>query len=169
MSSYLQKLEGYPDLEGSIIRATKIHKVLKAMIKLDSIPKDDVHNFRKRSMDLLRQWNTILAESDPAGATTKDDEKQDEKTEEKPLENGDKASEDKMETNGVAEVEPTASGALVSEEQDGATSKIGTSVEGEKEAEKPAEADKTGNKAEDAPEAEFKPQTETAEAAEVTA
>jgi hypothetical protein len=80
MSGYLAKLENHPDLEGDIIKATKIHKVLRAMIKLASIPKDEVHNFKKRSTELLQKWNKTLAD-DPSGAE-KDDEKTDEKAEE---------------------------------------------------------------------------------------
>jgi hypothetical protein len=70
MSDYIKKLEGYEDLEGSIIRSTKINKVLKAVNKLPHIPKDEEHNFRKRSVDLLAKWNKIIAsEPDAASAT----------------------------------------------------------------------------------------------------
>ncbi|KAI9765050.1 MAG: hypothetical protein M1840_007875 [Geoglossum simile] len=37
MGGYITKLEAFTDLEGSIIRTTKIHKV----IKLSSIPRDE--------------------------------------------------------------------------------------------------------------------------------
>src|SRR5438046_3187912 len=60
MSNYLQKLETCADLEVTIIRATKIHKVLKAIIKLNFIPMDDEYNFRDRSMDILRKWKNLL-------------------------------------------------------------------------------------------------------------
>lgn len=73
MSSYLSKVEAHPDLEGSILRATKIHKVLKAMIRLDSIPKDDVYQFKKRSRELLDRWNKTLA-ADPTDAADKDED-----------------------------------------------------------------------------------------------
>jgi hypothetical protein len=73
MSSYLSKVEAHPDLEGSILRATKIHKVLKAMIRLDSIPKDDEYHFKKRSRELLDKWNKTLA-SDPSATVEKEDE-----------------------------------------------------------------------------------------------
>ena len=85
MSGYLSKLETFPDLEGSIIRATKIHKVLKAMIRLQSIPKDDEFTFKKRSIDLLSKWNKILAD-DPSGAAAGD--KDDDKNDDKPETNG---------------------------------------------------------------------------------
>ena len=68
MSDYLTKLEAFPDLEVSIIRATKINKVLKAILKLDSIPKESEFNFKSRSQALLDQWTKLLAvDEKPAG------------------------------------------------------------------------------------------------------
>ena len=75
MSNYIKKLENYEDLEVSIIRATKINKVLKALVKLNTIPRDEEFNFRKRSVEVLGKWNKILADSgegEPATATEKD-------------------------------------------------------------------------------------------------
>lgn len=74
MSNYITKLEAHADLEVSIIRATKINKVLKAIIKLDSIPKDEEYQFRRRSIDILAKWKNLL-ESDvplPGPAEVKD-------------------------------------------------------------------------------------------------
>lgn len=73
LSDYLVKLEQFPDLETEIIRATKINKVLKAMLKLDSIPKEEEFNFKPRSQALLDKWNKLLtaevgAEDGPASA-----------------------------------------------------------------------------------------------------
>jgi hypothetical protein len=65
MSDYITKLEGFPDLEVSIIRATKINKVLKAILKLDSIPKEDDFHFKPRSQALLDKWNKLLAVDGP--------------------------------------------------------------------------------------------------------
>ena len=72
MSGFVKKLENYEDLEVSIIRATKINKVLKALVKLNSIPRDEEFNFRKRSVDLLGKWNEIirLADSNEGEAST---------------------------------------------------------------------------------------------------
>lgn len=67
MSNYIAKLETHTDLEVSIIRATKINKVLKAIIKLNSIPKDEEYQFRRRSIDILSKWKNLL-ESDVAAA-----------------------------------------------------------------------------------------------------
>ena len=57
MAGFFAQLEGHHDLEPSIIRATKVHKVLKAIIKLSSIPKDDEYNWKLRSAALLEIWN----------------------------------------------------------------------------------------------------------------
>lgn len=71
MSEYVSKLEGYADLEVSIIRATKINKVLKAILKLAVIPKEEVFQFKPRSQTLLDKWNKLLAseQGTPAAAT----------------------------------------------------------------------------------------------------
>ncbi len=67
MSDYVTKLEGFPDLEVSIIRLTKINKVLKAILKLDNIPKEDEFRFKPRSQALLDKWNKLLsADGTPA-------------------------------------------------------------------------------------------------------
>jgi peptidoglycan hydrolase CwlO-like protein len=71
MSDYIGTLEGYPDLEVSIIRATKINKVLKAILKLDNIPKEAEFQLKPRSQALLDKWNKLLAsDSAPAAAAT---------------------------------------------------------------------------------------------------
>lgn len=61
MSDFISKLEGYADLEVSIIRATKINKVLKAILKLNTILKEEEFNFKARSQALLDKWNKLLA------------------------------------------------------------------------------------------------------------
>ncbi|KAH6854475.1 hypothetical protein B0I37DRAFT_31641 [Chaetomium sp. MPI-CAGE-AT-0009] len=66
MSDYITKLEGFPNLEVSIIRETKINKVLKAILKLENIPKEDEFKFKPRSQVLLDKWNKLLADGTPA-------------------------------------------------------------------------------------------------------
>jgi len=61
MADHFNQLEEYTDLEPSIIRETKIHKVLKAILKLNSIPKDEEFKFKQRSTELLAKWNKALA------------------------------------------------------------------------------------------------------------
>ncbi|PHH89035.1 hypothetical protein CDD83_6732 [Cordyceps sp. RAO-2017] len=72
MSDFISVLESFVDLEVSIIRATKINKVLKAILKLESIPKEEEFQFKKRSQSLLDKWNKLLAgdASGPPSAST---------------------------------------------------------------------------------------------------
>jgi len=60
MSQFISRLEGYPDLEYSIIRTTKINKVLKCILKLPEIPKDGELQIRNRSKVLLEIWGKTL-------------------------------------------------------------------------------------------------------------
>ncbi|KAK2877281.1 hypothetical protein FQN49_001286 [Arthroderma sp. PD_2] len=66
MSTYINKLEAYSDLEVSIIRSTKINKVLKAIIKLPTIPKEEEYNFRGRSVQILSRWKQLLESDIPS-------------------------------------------------------------------------------------------------------
>lgn len=70
MSEFVTKLEGYSDLEVSIIRATKINKVLKAILKLSTIPKEDEFQFKPRSQSLLDKWNKLLASDTDTPSTS---------------------------------------------------------------------------------------------------
>ncbi|KAI9830789.1 MAG: hypothetical protein M1826_004423 [Phylliscum demangeonii] len=56
-SEDLARLETYQTLEGSIIRATKVNKVLKGIVRLATIPKDEEFRFRHRAFQLLQAWN----------------------------------------------------------------------------------------------------------------
>jgi septal ring factor EnvC (AmiA/AmiB activator) len=69
MADYLKQLEAHEDLEAEVIKRTKVHKVLKAIIKLDNIPKEEEHNFKQRSIELLNKWSGTLA-ADGESATT---------------------------------------------------------------------------------------------------
>ena len=72
MSNYIKKLEGYEDLEVGIIRSTKINKVLKALMKLNTIPRDEEFKFRDRSMELLNKMNKVLGASEEGDHTEAD-------------------------------------------------------------------------------------------------
>ncbi|KAH0559452.1 hypothetical protein GP486_004033 [Trichoglossum hirsutum] len=118
MADLITKLENFADLEGSIIRVTKIHKVLRAIIKLSSIPRDDEFHFKKRSHNLLAVWNKILAsEPEPPTAASGTDKDglstngvgKDGKVDEKDEEDGAKsASEDEKGADSEKLVEPVA-------------------------------------------------------------
>lgn len=167
MSDFLSELETYPDLEGSIIRTTKIHKVLRQMLKLPSIPLDEEFHFKTRSVDLLAKWNETLS-NDPngGGAGDRDDEAKPEASSTAPATNGESSKEVEEQAEKAEDGE-----AIGPEEQNEEKSekKIGTTIEGETEAEKPEEATVTeqektveegktdGPAIESAPEKEYKP------------
>jgi hypothetical protein len=79
MDDFFNQLEAYTNLEPAIIRGTKIYKVLRGVVKLSSIPKEEEYQFKKRSNDLLASWHEALG--------SKGDDKEDEKTED----NGEKS------------------------------------------------------------------------------
>ena len=160
MSEFLTELETYTDLEGSIIRTTKINKVLKAMIKLPSIPQNEIYQFKERCLKLLGKWNEIL--SNDAGAGTsgeKDDEG--------------KADDGAPTTNGTTKdteaqaAKAEAGEAEAPEKEKDATlkKKIGTTTDGAEEAEegnktKSDEAEKADAEEGDAPDVDHAPTKE---------
>lgn len=70
MAEFFNQLESYAELEPSIIRTTKIHKVLKAIVKLASVPKDDEFHFKKRSSAMLEIWNKRMESENDAPTST---------------------------------------------------------------------------------------------------
>lgn len=86
MSSFITILENFHDLEVSIIRGTKINKVFKAILKLDSIPREEDFKFKKRSQALLDKWNKLLA-SEPASTANGVNGASESKDSDKPAEN----------------------------------------------------------------------------------
>lgn len=163
MSDFLVELEAFPDLEGGIIRTTKIHKVLRGIIKLPSIPLDEEYNFKSRSIDLLAKWNDTLA-VEPNAA------KADDKGEATPAKTNGAIKESEEVEKGEAEdaVAPEV------ESKESINNKIGTTIEGEEEASKAAKKDvgpeepvenvKTDEpNVENAPEEEYRPPAETVE------
>jgi hypothetical protein len=90
MSEYVTMLENLKDLEVSIIRGTKINKVLKAMLKLESIPREEEFHFKDRSQVLLDKWNKLLTAESTNGVNGKSEAKPEEKNDD----SGKKASEE---------------------------------------------------------------------------
>jgi hypothetical protein len=70
MHQHMKTLENYSDLDGSIIKTTKINKVLKAIIKLGTIPREHEFSFKKRSQDILTGWGKQLEETATTLAAT---------------------------------------------------------------------------------------------------
>ncbi|KAL9127301.1 MAG: hypothetical protein Q9217_003788 [Psora testacea] len=175
MADFLSELEGYPDLEGSIIRVTKIHKVLKQMIKLEHIPLEEEFKFKDRSTKLLARWNDTLSADGNSDEKVEEkaEEKTAQKTEDKPAERNIEESTPTTngEAKGIEEQVQKAEAAEASESEEEPAHKIGTTVEGAKEAgaqkavdeiaekpEKTAEEKQTDEPAiETAPAEEYKP------------
>lgn len=97
MNDFFNQLEGYTNLEPAIIRGTKIYKVLRGIIKLSSIPKEEEFQFKKRSNDLLASWHEALG--------SKGDEKEDDKAEDK--DNSEKAEKPEEVAEKTESKEPT--------------------------------------------------------------
>ncbi|THW48895.1 hypothetical protein D6D21_02704 [Aureobasidium pullulans] len=110
MHDFFNQLEGYQNLEPAIIRGTKIYKVLRGILKLSSIPKEDEYQFKKRSNDLLASWHEALG--------SKGDEKDDDKAEDKESSEKAEKAEEIVEKADVKEPTETASKEEATEDKD---------------------------------------------------
>ncbi|KAH7309374.1 hypothetical protein BKA65DRAFT_485469 [Rhexocercosporidium sp. MPI-PUGE-AT-0058] len=70
MSAYLRKLERMRDPPGSVLRITRIAKLLKRIKNLDEIPRDDQYSFKKRAARLLEKWATSLEKEGQTTSST---------------------------------------------------------------------------------------------------
>lgn len=143
MAEFFGQLEKYDNLEPSIIRTTKIHKVLKAIVKLASIPKDEELGFKKRSADLLEIWNKRMESEGDAPKPAAE--------EKVPETNGEAA------TTAAASEEPTTGNAAegaekVEESAEKKADEIEEKVEEKKD--EPAEEKSDEKPSEDAPKAD---------------
>jgi hypothetical protein len=59
MSSFLGWLERFENPAANFILATKMHTVLRKILKLPAIPKDDELEFRDCVTELAAKWNSI--------------------------------------------------------------------------------------------------------------
>ena len=137
MAEFFGQLEKYDNLEPSIIRTTKIHKVLKAIVKLASIPKDEEFSFKKRSADLLEIWNKRMEGEGEAVSKSAVDEKA-------PETNGDAAaapaaSEEPAEPKASENAADTAEPADKAEELEKKVEEMTVEAAAEKSEEKAAE------------------------------
>jgi cell division protein FtsN len=110
MSEYLKQLEAHEDLEAEVIKKTKVHKVLRAIMKLETIPMEEDFNFKKRSSDLLTKWSGALA-SDPEptaanGVKSEDGEKSESAKDEAPP--ADKTTDEEKKEDTDAAITETA-------------------------------------------------------------
>jgi hypothetical protein len=67
LADHLTTLEGYTDLEPEIIRDTKANKLLKVILKLATIPRDEEFKFKQRCKVLLDTWTKVLQSDEEKG------------------------------------------------------------------------------------------------------
>lgn len=103
MSTYFTKLENYEDLEVSVIRATKINKVLKMIVKLNTIPRDEEFRFRERAMNILTKWKNVL--DTDVGTPVAEEKEKDEKPKANGVQKEDSVETPAKETDGEKEKE----------------------------------------------------------------
>ena len=58
---WYDELEAMGMIEASILRSTKIHKVVEAVPTLEVIPRDKEYQIRNRSLALVGRWENVLA------------------------------------------------------------------------------------------------------------
>ncbi|KAL5395017.1 hypothetical protein PMIN04_005274 [Paraphaeosphaeria minitans] len=97
MSGYMAQLEELQNLEPEIIKETKVHKVLKGILKLGSIPRDEEFKITSRSHELLTKWGTLSGGEDAADDAAA------------PATNGDNPEEKKAESPAEEKKDETAS------------------------------------------------------------
>jgi hypothetical protein len=140
MAEHFKSLEEYKGLEPEIIKLTKIHKVLKAIIRLNSIPKDDEYGFKKRSHELLGHWNKALAADTSGGGVDGDDAKtngiaHDEDASKSPEKKDDEGKDDPAESDAPTKSEqpstevPTREAPAATDSKDSASALVQPSIE----------------------------------------
>ena len=98
LSEHMGNLEQHQQLEAHIIKGTRIHKVLRGIIKTTHIPEGDEYGFRTRSQDLLDHWARATGEDmgAPSGVPGKNGEAstdaKDKPKEEASVDSGEKAA-----------------------------------------------------------------------------
>lgn len=71
LADLLTQLEGFDDLEAQVVSATKIHKVMRALINKPDLPRDQEISIRSRAYALLDEYNlTLLAGNDELTTTS---------------------------------------------------------------------------------------------------
>ncbi|KAF1812449.1 hypothetical protein P152DRAFT_338937 [Eremomyces bilateralis CBS 781.70] len=107
MSLRLSDLEKHENLEVSIIKATKINKVLKQLLRIEYIPRDEEFHFRQRATDLLGIYNKSMELETPTPAPAASTGAA-----------APKSEEPEVKTNGVNHEEPAKEGASPDEKNE---------------------------------------------------
>ena len=138
MSGFMNQLEDLKELEADIIKETKIHKVLKKIIELGQIPRDEEFDFKKRSQSLLVMCNAALDNAQPATNGVKPEQKSANETAAESTEKADDVSAAGKDADGDVTMTETNDADKVNKEETPATTTNGDAV-----AEKAAESVET--------------------------
>ncbi|KAF5098191.1 hypothetical protein D0Z00_002139 [Geotrichum galactomycetum] len=69
LSNHLGRLEALPELELSVMRETKIKKLLSAILRTKDIPEESKYKFKSRITTVLAGWNKLSAEQADSSAS----------------------------------------------------------------------------------------------------
>lgn len=70
MSSYLKELEGIETPSETVIRGTRMRTVLRKIMKLEGIPREDELHIKERAKNLRTKWDTIYLKEHAADSPT---------------------------------------------------------------------------------------------------
>lgn len=84
MATFFDALEKHQDIDGDVLKNTRVHKVLKGILKLGNIPSEDLYKFKERSTKLLEKWIPLLDEADAPTSDNKGGKVDEKDEEEKP-------------------------------------------------------------------------------------
>jgi hypothetical protein len=66
----MKQVEGYEGITAEVLRVTKIGKVMRRVVQLPSIPRDDEFKFKERAEKLCEKWAAVFSAA--KGSTTDD-------------------------------------------------------------------------------------------------
>lgn len=128
MSGFMNQLEDLKELEADIIKETKIHKVLKKLIELGQIPRDEEFDFKKRSQSLLVMCNAALDNAQPATNGVKSEPKSANEAVAEPTEKADDVPAASKDADGDVTMAETADADKVNKEETPVTATNGDAV-----------------------------------------
>lgn len=99
-------VEEYEGMMADHLRTTKIGKVMKRVMQLAEIPRDDEFHFKERAEKLCAKWGAIMASGDGAAAAPKDSSA--EGSGQPAKENGEAAARAEREAKSEPEAAPAA-------------------------------------------------------------
>ncbi|TGZ81854.1 hypothetical protein EX30DRAFT_371061 [Ascodesmis nigricans] len=104
MDRYLESLEAWDPISADLIKTTKIHKVLRNIVKKkEEIPCDAQYSFRTRCKQLHDKWIAVIKEAEEAEPKAADEQELEETQDAEKAEDEDKKEEEKKEESAADE------------------------------------------------------------------